>query len=1262
MSSKRADTSKPRPSDHGRANGKKHPSTAGSQKEQQSQDRGGSTWLGKFELKKKLGSGGMGAVYLAHDTKANRNVALKVLPRSRAQNPTLVKRFQAEALAAADLNSPHIVDVYEAGQIDDYLYIALEYVPGTDLHHLISKRGPLPISRSLDIVRQVARALEHAYGRNIVHRDIKPSNLLITRDGTVKLADLGLARRLDEDADAGITRAGTTVGTVDYMAPEQARSSKSADVRSDIYSLGCTWYQMLTGEPPFPKGSLTNKLHAHVTEPRPDPRAKNPDIPEGLVVVLHRMMDRNPKQRYQTPTELLEDLQKVGTRPDQTADEFVSVLADEIASDQKNRDTGPPSPAALKLPKRRRPANERPRREGLSLDAYKLMMNVVIGAIVLLAIVLGGWAINSLSDTFDAPKTVPDQAPFEEPAPPAQAKADPKPPQPPADASPPVQEPSIQVERSPGQSVDASYAEKIRFGKPDEKAQMPAWVTTAWGEVDAKSPATTLTVGRRGEEAPAQFATLEEALGAVPAEGAVVQLQSEGPFVLPPTQISGPAEFVIAAAPGVRPLIRLATEQEGAILQIAAGSLTLSGVDLLIAAGDAAGSLPVTAIEVRDGNLTVRDCSVTLQSGHSVPATAFSIARTTPAAAGAGPSRVLLESVFCRGENLTALAIFDESTDLVASNCLLLSGAAPAVRYTSGESASEAGQTTPSKALRFFSSTVVSDRTAFEFAARSQSPAPQRVLTMNCAIGTRRGGGDSVLASLVDWPQSMTGVTGLGWKVRTSVFAGWPNLVRSDPDGAILAAGSSNWDRVWNEPSQLLSVDPIARLGRAVDDFAAATPQTLGTAGLGPTEVGCDVASLHHPQPGLLERAEAFAVRLVNPLEAGGLSEPAETVTITLDATTDLAREINESTGTSTRYVVTGEGEHACSPIRIDGRSIEIVVEPTAGASLVLKPRDVVQWDGADPVEGAFIAVTDGSVSLEGLAVEMPRNRRNAGYGSFLYVSNGSFSLRRCSVYAPMVKAPPYEALVCWEGEGDPGVAMAGEISDCFLFSDSKLITAEVSGRQLQMRNSVLGCVDDLLSLDLSGDGAVVAIDHCTLTTAETFVALRGGLPVDRTPQPSRFLVRNSVFIPATFAEHAAATLVSGTATLLDPQRTQWWSQASAYSPKIATPIVTEGSSAAPQAEIEAALSQHWGASHVGRILAASDVLFEKPRLDGPANVTVSDFRLEPNSRAVTWTTTGSAVGADVEALATAFPTDSGKPEPKNGKSPKPARKQKLGF
>jgi serine/threonine protein kinase len=293
--------------------------------------------LGRYRLEKKVGEGGMGAVYRAVDDTLGRVVALKVLPRDKAKNEMLVKRFQAEARAAANLKHANIVGVYDSGEADGYFYIALEFVDGIDVQDLMMRKGVLSAKRSLDIIKQVTLALEHAYEQNIVHRDIKPSNLMIKRDGSIKLADMGLARSMDDSDSAGITRAGTTVGTVDYMSPEQARDSKSADSRSDIYSLGASWYYMLTGKPPFPEGDLLNRITAHATAPRPDPQALNPEVPDAVSQIILTMMAIEPAGRYQTPTALLEELGTANLKAKAITTDLLAALADGDTEVPENR-------------------------------------------------------------------------------------------------------------------------------------------------------------------------------------------------------------------------------------------------------------------------------------------------------------------------------------------------------------------------------------------------------------------------------------------------------------------------------------------------------------------------------------------------------------------------------------------------------------------------------------------------------------------------------------------------------------------------------------------------------------------------------------------------------------------------------------------------------------------------------------------------------------------------------------------------------------
>jgi serine/threonine protein kinase len=266
--------------------------------------------LGKYEVVAHVASGGMGAVYKAVDVDLGRDVALKILAPELAGKPALIERFQREARHLAKLRHRHIVKIYEFGEAFGTYFLALEFVDGIDLYDYINRKGQLEPEESLLLLTQATQALDHLYQHRMVHRDIKPSNFLVTRENgqlVLKLIDLGLARVVDEEAFR-ITRDGSTVGTIDYMAPEQARDSGSADIRSDIYSLGCSWYHMLAGRPPFADGGLAERLYHHLNTLPADIRQSNPHVSLGLATVLRRMLAKDPAERYQTPASLLKAL------------------------------------------------------------------------------------------------------------------------------------------------------------------------------------------------------------------------------------------------------------------------------------------------------------------------------------------------------------------------------------------------------------------------------------------------------------------------------------------------------------------------------------------------------------------------------------------------------------------------------------------------------------------------------------------------------------------------------------------------------------------------------------------------------------------------------------------------------------------------------------------------------------------------------------------------------------------------------------------
>ena len=270
--------------------------------------RGASSRLGGYELLSKLGQGGMGAVYKARQEAMDRLVAIKVLPRSLARDESFITRFLREARAAGRLSHPNIVAGIDAGFADGYYYFAMEFVEGTNLGERLQGSGPLPEREAVEYARQVALALDHANGAGIVHRDVKPENILVTPGGQAKLCDLGLARTSGEDMR--VTQAGMAVGTPYYISPEQAMGQEP-DARSDVYSLGCTLFHLVSGGPPFDGSNALAIMQMHIAGPVPDLCSVCPAASRALEAVVRRMTARDPAARYQSAAEAAEELGKV---------------------------------------------------------------------------------------------------------------------------------------------------------------------------------------------------------------------------------------------------------------------------------------------------------------------------------------------------------------------------------------------------------------------------------------------------------------------------------------------------------------------------------------------------------------------------------------------------------------------------------------------------------------------------------------------------------------------------------------------------------------------------------------------------------------------------------------------------------------------------------------------------------------------------------------------------------------------------------------
>ena len=277
--------------------------------------------LGNYVLMEQIGAGGMGQVFKAHHRRMDRFVAVKLLPPTMTKDKAAIARFEREVKAAAKISHPNIVAAHDADCANGVHFLVMELVEGNDLSALVKKKGQLPVAEALNYILQAAKGLEAAHKKGIVHRDIKPANLLLDTEGTVKILDLGLAR-LNGDRDgpvqADLTSTGTIMGTVDYMAPEQALDTKTADARADVYALGCSLFYLLTGKATYEGDTVMKKLLAHREQPIPSLRADRPDVPELIESAFRKMVMKKVDDRFQTMSEVIAELERCSPRHEQS--------------------------------------------------------------------------------------------------------------------------------------------------------------------------------------------------------------------------------------------------------------------------------------------------------------------------------------------------------------------------------------------------------------------------------------------------------------------------------------------------------------------------------------------------------------------------------------------------------------------------------------------------------------------------------------------------------------------------------------------------------------------------------------------------------------------------------------------------------------------------------------------------------------------------------------------------------------------------------
>ncbi len=1342
--------------------------------------------LGKYQIEKRIGAGGMGTVYLARDTLLKRVVALKVLSRDKAQNPTLVKRFQAEAQAAAQLRHENIVAVYDSGEADGYLFIAMEYVEGQDLFEMVQRRGVTPPKRSIEIIKQVAAALQHAYEQNIVHRDIKPSNLLIRRDGLVKLTDLGLARSVDDTLETNITRAGTTVGTVDYMSPEQARNSKLADIRSDLYSLGCTWYQMLTGEPPYPEGSVTNKLQAHAVRPIPDPRDKNPNVPEGLTAVLRRMMAKKPEDRYQTPAELLDDLKhatltrgaisreifgdlsdydqktvgpagaasddddedddgydddyeesaqdqatpdavptsqaptaqspapytparrKVTKALRETAEEYETETrstpnrtrepqnrarethenskpaeaepvrrlkpkatkgaAEEFVTESRPGSTKPrearsdskpadPAPAKAKshkpLPPKREPVNDPGEtvKKGLSPDmlrylgAFAGVVVVIVGLGLLIQHYAGSVGFDS--NPFAA-KADPATAHQTAVAPPT--TGGPKPPDPATGKTP---------ETASGTATTANTTGAATKGNNNPPPEFDVEALPAWASNDAEPKNLPVVTVGPGAASATHFGSLDEALRALPPEGAILKLVGGGPFPLAYAELNNIKRLVLMpAASQDRTVITLKPSegQSTAGIKLTDGVLEVRGVHFAVDRNLFPGG--VTILEVLDGQLFVQQSSFTATGPDSVATVAMVVgsAQDSSSEPRLAPS-VLVDRVVVRGDGLKGLAVHRANVDVVVRDSLLVTGSAAAVELTGHLVAAVADVVTPKprRIVRVVRSTLYSRRCVFDV---SSSPDPGNkpprtdVVVLDslcCAQGVAE---NSSLILAARWPQirSLTEswLTRLKWTSKGSLYLGFEQLVDLGSDFKVMDAAT--WQRVWNAKHDTKQFHKLAFPDEVPVDLSAVFPQDFETGSLSYREIksstgglpGCPVGKLSVPDVLSQQRAAALALRPRLPALVLKPAEPAAVRKVDLKKQ-DLGAVLNAGDWPSgTLFEASGNGLCQMSPAKVEGKSLRVVFRQIDGTQLKLQ---VKMSDGKAPDAMAVFSITRGSLELTNAVLEGSAAVKASAPPWLVHASEATLVLNGCRLQGSETDGPHQQGLIRWTAAvpaapvADPPVLVC---RDSYLTGFGCGIRVESGQGHVILRNSIVAIRGDGLDLRpvRAGNALLTSVDaeHVTFSTGGAAIrvsaAIGGDQPVG---SPLRlFVERCAVVPPLVFkaGEAGSATLLKCEGPVVEQKQIEWWGSSNGAAKQVVHLLHRDGDPAGISDKTGvAAWRQLWGKSNDLRMLSGDKGIYLAGELPNRwKDLRPTSFELHKSCQGATWAE-GRPIGANVRGV-----------------------------
>jgi tRNA A-37 threonylcarbamoyl transferase component Bud32 len=1032
------------------------------------------TRLGRYEILQHIATGGMGAVYKARDVELGRDVALKVLANELANQREALERFRREARSAARLRHENIVTLYECGEVNGTYFLALEFVDGIDLHDYITQKGQLEPGEARQILAQAARALDHAHKQGIVHRDIKPSNFLIAHEGeqlVVKLTDLGLARLTRED-EFRVTRSGSTVGTVDYISPEQARDSAAADVRSDIYSLGCTLYHMLAGQAPFPDGSLTERLFKHLETEPPDVRRFNPKVSAGLAALLRKMLAKKPEDRYQTPAELLQDL----TRPD------LDKRADPPAQDPARAEqtaAGGKAPARPGGGRKRRARPDTDTRQNLPPPTRSLSrarpkrrrqpgpIFWLAGAVGLLLLVVAVLAVFRFSRGTPAPD--PDTAAADNrPAVPVERPAPvhvPGPDRTPKPEQPPEQQPQ-------GKTWPALYRPPLPLDVPYLQREMQApWAAVRPPPADA--PVLRVSrLPRPGSER--DFDSLAAACAAAPADRvSIIEIDDNGPLFQTPAAVTG-RSLVLRPGKGYRPLVvwdvaasKPAAGRRQVFLSVNHGDLTLEDLDVAVRWPDV--PEPACLFRVVEGDFLARGCTIAQAGKPRAGVTVVAQECTATEARRCRLSRCLV-----RGTDLVALDLQAPTAEVLLDGCLVTGGDRPLLRLA-------AGSALPTT-LRLWRSTLVSGRTCLQLRPAGAGDTTPKLRcngwdALLARSGTTAGG--ELLAL-----DEGAGPGGVEWQALNCLYAGWQKLLagRESVPATDLTAFRKTVHGKEGDGVEAKGWPAVVYGGPAEappETYRTDVPPVAFAATSGPGTLGCDLAALPPAREDWVGlTAESFAGRAFEFLQDDAPPEIPRVLDgryhgerLDLERTpVDLGEylrrmEKERQFGPKVVLHLAGTGVHSTSPIHVKGASLVLFVEPPAAEAEPL----VLHFPGNAAGGNAGIEVEDGSLEISGGTV------RCADFASALLpafvvgVKGGDLRLFHCRLEGP-VKQPSasYRGLVSLQGSGDsnPQKAHVFTANESVLLSGKAGIHLDGSGGRAALRGCLLLCGGEAVHIE----------------------------------------------------------------------------------------------------------------------------------------------------------------------------------------------------